>query len=416
MAEQAKTHALASPSAAHRWLLCPGSLVMTKDLPNESSEYAEEGTRAHRLAELAIRDYVHRRPLNFAEFDELTELRRDKELWGYVNEYIDRTEELLIDTYPPEFLEVEYPLDISEITGEPGSRGTADFVAVRGRDLHIFDLKYGAGVTVLAEQGGEPNPQLAIYALAALDELDPYRLFFGIENVHLHIVQPRKQNYSDFTISAADLEAKREQYQQAAEWALRLCREPEKLDAAKDLVPGETQCRFCRAKATCPACAAVTQSVVLAAFRESDTAEQAAPLAIPVPDTTDKLAKAYGYLPLIRQWADAVEAELMKRMTNGEKPAGFKLVAGRAGIRKWSDPKAAAELLVRAVKVGGAYKKEVISPAAAEKLKKAGGIKDRTWKKLTELMTRSDPKPVIAPDDDKREEWKPALAKPEDFE
>ena len=47
-------HALLSPSAAHRWCNCPGSVALTKDLPNASSPYAEEGTRAHRLAELAL--------------------------------------------------------------------------------------------------------------------------------------------------------------------------------------------------------------------------------------------------------------------------------------------------------------------------------------------------------------------------
>lgn len=47
-------HALLSPSSAHRWCNCPGSVALTKDLPNVSSPYAEEGTRAHRLAELAL--------------------------------------------------------------------------------------------------------------------------------------------------------------------------------------------------------------------------------------------------------------------------------------------------------------------------------------------------------------------------
>lgn len=47
-------HALLSPSSAHRWCSCPGSVALTKDLPNVSSPYAEEGTRAHRLAELAL--------------------------------------------------------------------------------------------------------------------------------------------------------------------------------------------------------------------------------------------------------------------------------------------------------------------------------------------------------------------------
>ena len=44
-------HALLSPSSASRWLLCPASVAYTKDMPEETSEYAEEGSRAHLWAE-----------------------------------------------------------------------------------------------------------------------------------------------------------------------------------------------------------------------------------------------------------------------------------------------------------------------------------------------------------------------------
>ena len=47
-------HALLSASAAHRWLNCPPSVMLTKDMPDSTSEYAEEGTLAHSLCELKL--------------------------------------------------------------------------------------------------------------------------------------------------------------------------------------------------------------------------------------------------------------------------------------------------------------------------------------------------------------------------
>ena len=48
MAKHAKRF---SPSAAERWMTCPGSVTACLDLPNESSSYADEGTAAHYMAE-----------------------------------------------------------------------------------------------------------------------------------------------------------------------------------------------------------------------------------------------------------------------------------------------------------------------------------------------------------------------------
>ena len=44
-------HSLLSPSTAHRWMICPGSVAMGMTLPDEPSDYAMEGTVAHALAE-----------------------------------------------------------------------------------------------------------------------------------------------------------------------------------------------------------------------------------------------------------------------------------------------------------------------------------------------------------------------------
>jgi hypothetical protein len=44
-------HSKIGASSMHRWASCPGSVRLSKDMPNTSSKYAEEGTMAHELAE-----------------------------------------------------------------------------------------------------------------------------------------------------------------------------------------------------------------------------------------------------------------------------------------------------------------------------------------------------------------------------
>ena len=48
-------HAKLSASGAHRWLACTPSANLEEQFPDKSSEYAEEGTLAHSLAELILR-------------------------------------------------------------------------------------------------------------------------------------------------------------------------------------------------------------------------------------------------------------------------------------------------------------------------------------------------------------------------
>lgn len=52
------SHAKLSPSAAVRWLTCPGSIRLSADIPDTSSPAAEEGTLAHELGELALLEGV----------------------------------------------------------------------------------------------------------------------------------------------------------------------------------------------------------------------------------------------------------------------------------------------------------------------------------------------------------------------
>ena len=48
-------HAILSASSAEKWLHCPPSARLEANFPDEESEYAAEGTLAHKIAELKLR-------------------------------------------------------------------------------------------------------------------------------------------------------------------------------------------------------------------------------------------------------------------------------------------------------------------------------------------------------------------------
>lgn len=57
MAHEERNHALLSASSAHRWLACTPSARLEEQFPDTASEAAKEGTLAHELAELKVRNY-----------------------------------------------------------------------------------------------------------------------------------------------------------------------------------------------------------------------------------------------------------------------------------------------------------------------------------------------------------------------
>lgn len=373
-------HALLSPSSAARWMRCPASVVVTRDMPEDSSPYAIEGTCAHRLAELLLNgadgfpaDEAAKVIAAGVDPDSLVEP---------VRVYVDYVRSLGSE------IVTEVSLDISLITKEPEARGTSDAVVFSEGVLHVCDLKYGKGEPVSADG----NPQLAIYAGAALAAFD----FLGeIREVCMHIVQPRLNSISVWRVSVDELMAFLADVTRAGAQCLRLLDEFPDPDAvpAEQFNPGAKACRFCRHRGKCAALAKYALSV--------------AGLDLPAPLKASldvqQLAYILDRIGLIKSWMGEVEAAAHAALMEGREVPGYKLVEGRAGSRKWTD-ESKAEKLLKAWKVPAdfRYVKSLISPTQAEKLLKLKTLTDEQWAELCGYVSREPGKPTVVPASDKR--------------
>jgi len=207
-------HALLSPSAAYRWMACPASIQECQEVPYKmprDTSAAELGSKVHAAVEkkFAGKD---------AEDVEVIESAAD--------DFVKYVKGFDFDT-----VYSEKTLYIKE---QPDCWGTADVVGVKGDTLYIIDLKYG-----MYPVEASWNPQLMIYACAALDTLE------GLEHVKavtMIIYQPRLRNIDVYTVTRDEL----------LRW-----REVILLPSAREALGDEAlytvggHCRYCPAKHTC---------------------------------------------------------------------------------------------------------------------------------------------------------------------
>lgn len=361
-----KAHALLSASSAHRWLRCPPSARLEEEFVEKGSAAAEEGTRAHALAEQKLS-----RSLNISVSDgNLTadDVDMDRHTDAYVDFVLEILEQVKLTCLDPKVL-IEQRVDFSRYV--PEGFGTADCIIVGDGSINVIDLKYGQGVLV----DSTDNPQMKLYALGALEIFDD---LYDINEISMSIFQPRRDNIRSFTIPKDELIAwAKETLQPLAEEAFQ----------GKGSFSSGGWCRFCRAAATC--CARAEKNLELCRYD----------FASPTTLSEEDIERVLSQLEELTSWANDVKAYALEMaIKHGKNWQGFKIVEGRSN-RKYKDENLVAEAAQKAGYLD-IYKESLITLTQMERL-----MGKKTFSKvLGDLIEKPQGKATLVPADDRRPE------------
>lgn len=313
---------------------------MCKDLPDTVSWAAVEGTIAHYIHEYCLNmgvtpdKFVGMSPVQFMDPTEMTEeewavvpysrgLRDDDYIWtSHDADLLQRSLDFCLEIEGDRF--VEQRLDISKYTPIPDQFGTSDHIVIEKRrnTLYVDDLKWGTGVKVYAHR----NYQAALYALGVIEEYD---WLYDFDKVVVRIMQPRLDHFDVWETTVGEL---REIGRYLLE-RFTLALQPD-----APFGPTEKACKFCKAKATCPALAKRAQELALGMF-EDLTAEIQPPVELATwplsapstePMTAEQMAAVLDNRNLIRDFLEAVETRATHNLMHSIDVPGYKLVEGRS--------------------------------------------------------------------------------------
>lgn len=387
MTDQVPAHSPTGASVMKRLRNCPGSLRLSKTVPNPESVYSREGTEAHSLAAaiLEARAQGRREPDTFGYPEDMIE---------YVGLYV---EHLWAKRNHETIQLIEQRFSLEHVY--PGSFGTADGATYypSRRHLDVTDLKYGAGVFVEVER----NDQLLYYALGAIHALQQ-----PVETVTCEIVQPRigtAEPIRTWTTDIFELIAFEQEVKD-------ICKATE--DPAAPLAIGEW-CRFCPAAAAdiCPLMKEERKALARRVFK--DVSIEAVDL--------EQLAENLRWIPIFEAQFSMMHEYAYTLAMKGQKIPGMKLVDKRPS-RAWKDAQAAADRLHdEAGVIITRVVSETMSPAEVEKLKQTNftiakkDVKDlingNAEKGIAPLVEWKSSGYALVPDDDRRSEVKQIEAK-----
>ncbi len=392
--KQERAHAVLSASSAEMWLKCPPSARLQEDLPEETSVYAEEGTLAHAICELKLRRIFLEPGMTDRTFNaRLNKLKKHElykpEMLRFTDDYVDYVKEIAYSYPVSPSIAVEKRVDYGHIA--PEGFGTADCIIVYGNELHVIDFKYGQGVPVKVEG----NPQLALYALGAMAA---YSMIYGIQKVILHVIQPRIRQFSRWDTTARELEALGEWVKERAELAW---------EGKGDFCQG-SWCGFCKA-VTCRHRADVNLSL------ENHTAvdEKGAEVQYPIPPllSNEEVGQILGKAQYLAGWVKKLEKYALNALVKGDSIPGWKIVEGRSNRTIMDVDTAYTKLQEAGYAEALLYNRVPVSLTEAEKL-----ISREDYEQiLSRYVQKPKGKPTLAPEEDRRPAYQPAVSAEEAF-
>lgn len=342
-----RKHSLFGPSGAERWMVCFGSVELSKTAPpQKESPWAKEGTQAHECLEYLVRRFGD---LKTAKAEALTK---------WPSDMVDHCINAANIIFSPKLR----PSDEAELMTEQrvvlkGFKdiyGTLDYAWVDYFGvLTVIDFKYGAGVMVFAEdEHGEPNPQLMLYAAALASTHN-----FDFERVRIAIIQPRVWADDEDPVSIKEVSIKElKTFIKKVEKAVSIALKP-----GAPLKAGD-HCRWCPALATCPENSKKALEQAHVDFDFEEGIQSAPDPMLVTAETLPAILQACDKLDL---WIKAVRERAHRLAEDGVSIPGYKLVAKKAQ-RQWL-PEAEAEAAKRWQLFAYKIEKKFLSPAQIEK-------------------------------------------------
>lgn len=379
-------HALLGAANAHRWLICTRSARLEEQFPDQGSSFAAEGSLAHELAELKLRQYFTTELTKRTCTTRHNKIKKNElyqpEMETNTDTYLEYVKELAMAYPATPFVAIENKIDFSAYV--PEGFGTADCIVIGGDKMHVIDFKYGKGVPVSAEE----NPQMMLYALGALNR---YAMLYAVNTITLSIVQPRIDNMSSWDITPDRLYS----------WAAEYVQPRAKLAYAGegDFAAGE-HCRFCKARAQCSERAVHDFCEIEQKYNPDIT-----PALLSDSDLGDLLRRAEPF----KRWLEDVQNYALSAVLDGKSIPGWKAVEG-ISRRKFDDVDAAfADLTAAGIQETLLYERKPLTLAAVEKL-----LGKQQFNELCGAhVIKPVGKPTLVPESDKRPAYSPAAA---DFE
>lgn len=399
-------HAILGASSAKRWLTCTPSARLgerlTSRFGSESSSYAQEGTKAHALAEIKVRKAFYAADgMTTTVYSRMSQEERDaytginafrydalRAELGDIPADMEHATDAYCDVVMEKYLSakdqdastrllLEQRLDYSRWV--PSGFGTGDCVIVSDSLLEIADLKYGLGIPVDAVD----NPQLRLYGLGAIAK---FGQLYDFPAVRMTIIQPRLESVSEETLGRVEL----------LDWAEAEVREKaqQAWKGIGDFVPGD-HCRFCPAKAVCSARVAEALKLFRYGFETPGL----------IPD--EQIPGILETLDVAEAWIKDFRAYAEKQALNGQKFPGWKLVRGKKPNRRWADPEEVRAQLLRAGYAPGQIETTSLKPVG--EIEKTIGAK--AFRALVGgLVAQGEGRLTLVPESDKRLEYASADA------
>jgi hypothetical protein len=376
-------------------MTCPGSIALTRDLPNPESDYSAEGTAAHTLASRALE---YKKPAAFWIGEQIQVGQRiftvDNDMADHVQAYVDD----VLRRVAGGTLLVEQRVGFSEAIGVEAQFGTADAIILSEDCTHVIveDLKFGRGVQVYATE----NKQLMTYAVAVLETFEA--IMGDVQHVTIVVAQPRLDHYDEWTVSRERLLDHAAALNRAAGAAIEGL---DALDATGEIPrelfrPSEDACFFCLAKPTCAALREHVAATVFNDFEALDDVDEVQVMGVPQPGP-DKLGALYGTLELIEDWCRGVRSEVERMVAGGMDVIGpdgqrMKLIEGKRGNRRWQDERKAEAILAGILPPDKLYKpRELITPSKVDKLVNKKATKAIWEDMVAPLVVQSAGRPKV---------------------